>query len=180
MKRFSKLYLSAVLMLLAGGNAWAKKVEITLIDNLDGYLSGYCLDIVGGGDNIDPSKGLQLHTCYSYKGSLGPDQTFDSKQFENNRLYMPKYDLCAQLSALGPGARVGLAKCSDDLRQQFSFEEPGPIRASGAEDLCLTASLDTQLGRGGTSEHQIKGLSLKACSEDRLLFQIWRSRSSAD
>ena len=55
----------------------AADVEVTLQDGLDGNLNGYCLDIRGGGRNIDPSQGLQAHTCYSYRGDLGSDQAFD-------------------------------------------------------------------------------------------------------
>ena len=41
--------------------AFSQDVEVTLKDRLDGNLNGYCLDIRGGGQNIDPSQGLQAH-----------------------------------------------------------------------------------------------------------------------
>ena len=37
--------------------AFSADVEVTLKDRLDGNLNGYCLDIRGGGQNIDPSQG---------------------------------------------------------------------------------------------------------------------------
>ena len=61
-----RLILQAGLLLPVA--AFAADVEVTLKDNLDGNLNGYCLDIKGGGPNIDPSEGLQAHTCYSYRG----------------------------------------------------------------------------------------------------------------
>ena len=59
---FLRLILQTVWLLPLA--AFAENVEVTLKDGLDGNLNGYCLDIMGGGRNIDPSRGLQAHTCY--------------------------------------------------------------------------------------------------------------------
>ena len=54
--------------------AFSADVEVTLKDRLDGNLNGYCLDIRGGGQNIDPSQGLQgAYLLQLSRGSgLGP------------------------------------------------------------------------------------------------------------
>ena len=80
-------------------------VEIALADKLDGVTNNYCIDIAGGNRNVDISRGLQGHTCYSYKGELGTDQIFDTTKFTDNLLYMPVYDVCASLSSLDSGAK---------------------------------------------------------------------------
>jgi len=155
----------------------AKEMEITLKHNLDGYLDAYCLDIKGGGRNIDPKNGLQVHTCYSYKGALGKDQIFETNAFSKNILYMPKYDVCAQVSDYETGTKVSLATCNGSQFQSFVFKENGEISPLIANNMCLTASLDTRLGRNGTSKHQIKGLSLQKCSEDYSIFQNWTTNN---
>lgn len=43
----------------------ADQVEIMLVDQ----KHGYCLDIKGGGRNIDPANGLQGHTCIAIRAA---------------------------------------------------------------------------------------------------------------
>ncbi|WP_413694037.1 hypothetical protein [Psychromonas sp. KJ10-2] len=73
MMKHSIVGLTGLLAVATTTSMHADNVEIALKHNLDGYLNGYCLDISGGGKNIDPANGLQVHTCYSYKGALGSD-----------------------------------------------------------------------------------------------------------
>ncbi|MCJ8298543.1 MAG: RICIN domain-containing protein [Pseudomonadales bacterium] len=168
------LTLSAVLITTG---VQADQVEISLVDNLDGYLDSYCLDIKGGGKDINTSKGLQVHTCYSYKGALGKDQIFDTLEFEYEMLYLPKFDVCAELSHLSVGSNVALATCNSTAEQRFTFSGNGTITSTVEPTLCLTASLDTKLGRNGTSKHQIKGLTLENCTVDLAQFQTWKTNS---
>lgn len=177
MKNLKSKTLTVALATLFTLNAYADEVEITLNDNLDGYLNGYCLDIKGGGKNVDPANGLQVHTCYSYKGALGTDQIFDTTKFADNQLYMPKFDVCAQLSGLESGATVSLAACDNSELQQISVKTNGNISPVAAPTQCFTASLDTARGRGGTSDHQIKKLTLEKCSNERKIFQQWHTRT---
>ena len=80
-------------------------VEIALEAKFNGVTSEHCLDIAGGIKNVDPGNGLQAHTCYSYQGELGSDQTFDSSKFSGGILYMPIYDVCVELTGLEAGSR---------------------------------------------------------------------------
>ena len=168
------LTLSAILMTTG---AQADQVEISLVDNLDCYLDCYCLDIKGAGKDIDTSKGLQVHTCDSYKGALGKDQIFDTLELEYEMLYLPKFDVCAELSHLSVGSNVTLATCNSTAEQRFTFSGNGTITSTVEPTLCLTASLDTKLGRIGTSKHQIKGLTLENCTVDLAQFQTWQTNS---
>lgn len=155
-----------------------ENVEITLIDVLDGVTSSYCLDIAGGNQNIDISNGLQAHTCYSYRGEIGTDQKFDPARFGSNELYMPDFEVCATVSALAEGASIGLAACDGSDLQTVSFSGGGAISMVAAPQLCFTAGTESRFGRSDV--HQIKALSLEACSPDRDAYQMWRGRVSAE
>lgn len=150
----------------------AENVEVALSDNLDGILGAYCLDIAGGNQNVDPANGLQAHTCYSYQGALGSDQTFDTEQFADNVLYMPEYDVCVQVDSIAAGSEVGLVTCdSNNELQSFAFSDDGTISPTSSTDLCFTAAEESRMGRG--SSHQIRDLTLEACSDDLMAYQVW-------
>lgn len=154
------------------------EVEIALTDRLDGKVNNYCLDILGGGDSVNPSDGLQAHTCYSYRGALGNDQIFDASRFSNKQFYMPKYDVCMQASSVSTGASLGLASCDSSNLQQFNFANDGTIRPVSNEQLCVTASGETTYGR--SSDHQKKTLELASCNTASANIQTWRARTSMD
>ncbi len=156
----------------------SEQVEITLIDPLDGVTNSYCLDIAGGNENVDPSNGLQAHTCYSYQGDLGTDQIFDTAGFASGILYMPIYDVCAQVASVAAGAELALATCDGSDLQSFVFGEGGTISPASDTSLCVTASAETRFGRSG--DHQISDTALAACSDDQAIYQQWGYRSTLD
>lgn len=161
-------------------SATAANVEVTLIDNLDGNLSSYCIDIVGGGQNIDPKNGLQAHTCYSYRGALGDDQAIDSDLIEKGIFNIVAFDVCATMPSTNAGQKVALTSCNASDRQRFVFGDSGTISPKTAPAMCLTVGETTTFGRNGTSPHQIKDLTLETCSEDRAAYQQWRTRQTED
>lgn len=171
-----KLITTTVIMSLSS-IAHAEKVEITLVDNLDGDLNSYCLDILGSQSRAKPEEGMQAHTCYSYQGDLGIDQIFETERFDDSVLYMPEFDVCATISGSEAGATVGLANCDGREAQKIVLTDTGKLSPAAATDMCLTAGEETRLGRGGTSRHQIKLLTLQACSDNLKDFQTWRARS---
>lgn len=129
---FKLLSAATALTCLLTAGAMAEEVEITLVDELDGNLNSYCLDISGGlGPSADPANGLQAHTCYSYRGSLEVDQIFDTEQFAEGILYMPRFDVCATLSGTQAGASIGLATCDGSDMQQIALEDDGTLRPAG-------------------------------------------------
>lgn len=160
--------------------ASAEEVEITLVDNLDGNLSGYCIDILGSKSNATPERGIQAHTCYSYQGALGIDQVFDTDRFAENVLYMPEFDVCVTANRLEAGETLDLAACDGSAAQQISLNDNGTLTPVAASDMCFTVGEETRLGRGGTSAHQIKSLTLQSCSDDLTAYQTWGFRASAD
>ncbi len=153
-------------------------VELALVDKLDGVTSEFCIDIAGGNQDIDITKGLQAHTCYSYRGSLGDDQAFDPAMFADGKLYMPVYEVCATASAIEAGASVGLAACDDSEAQGFTFAGEGTISLTAAPELCVTASGESRFGRSDV--HQIRDLSIEACSDEAAATQTWIGRTQAD
>jgi len=153
------------------------EVEVFLADKLDGVTSGYCLDIAGGRENVDTSKGLQAHTCYSYTGTLGTDQIIDSTLFAKGTIRLPRYDVCATLTDLSAGSSVALSPCDGSKKQQFIFSGSGTIASKAAPTMCLTAAKATKSGKSST--HQIKTLTLEPCSSDAAPRQVWATRTSA-
>ena len=160
--------------------AFAANVEVTLKDGLDGNLNSYCLDIKGGGQNIDPSEGLQAHTCYSYRGDLGTDQAIDPDGIASGELKVVAFDVCATMEGTDADAEVALSACDGSELQQFDFAENGNISPKSAPGMCLTAGKNTTFGRGGTSPHQIKTLTLQSCGGDLTAYQEWTTRTQDD
>lgn len=156
----------------------SEQVEITLIDPLDGVTNSYCIDIAGGNQNVDPANGLQAHTCYSYQGDLGTDQIFDTTGFASGTLYMPVYDVCAQVASVSAGAKIGLATCDGSDLQTFAFGDGGTISPASDTSLCFTASAETRFGRSDV--HQISDMTLAACSDDLTIYQQWGYRATLE
>lgn len=156
----------------------AGAVEIALIDKLHGVTSEYCIDIAGGNKDVDIGNGLQAHTCYSYRGAIGSDQSFVTAKFAQGQLYMTDFDVCATASALSAGAAIGLASCEGSDLQKIAFSGSGAISMAASPELCFTAAKDTRFGR--SKAHQIKVLSLETCSDALAPYQQWYGRESAE
>ncbi|WP_417243189.1 ricin-type beta-trefoil lectin domain protein [Celeribacter sp.] len=168
---------AATAALLIANIAHAETVEINLVDMLDNIQDGYCVDIAGGqGANADPANGLQGHTCYSPSGEIFVDQGFDSTQFADGTLYMPEFDVCAEVSSTQAGATIGLAACDGSAAQHFVFSGEGTITPAAAPEMCLTLAESTRTGRSDTN--QIKELNLAACSDDLAASQVWGNRTA--
>lgn len=164
-------------LFLTVGSAHAEIVEIYLTDMLDNIQNGYCLDISGGqGAQADPDNGLQGHTCYSPSGSIFVDQGFDSEKFAEGILYMPEFDVCAEITSTQAGAAVGLSDCNGSEAQNFLFSGEGTITSASAPDMCLTLGEETRSGR--SESNQIKELSLEECSDERAAYQTWAVRTA--
>lgn len=160
--------------------ALSADVEVTLKDNLDGDLNGYCLDIKGGGRNIDPTRGLQAHTCYSYRGELGGDQAIDPEGIARGQFELRAFDVCATTDGTEAGSEIALSACDDSESQQFEVAESGTISPKSAPSMCLTAGEETSFGGGGTSPHQIKSLTLQACGDELAAYQAWYTRTQEE
>lgn len=160
--------------------ASAANVEVTLIDELDGDLNSYCLDIVGGKLNANPEGGLQAHTCYSYQGELGVDQAMDSELISQGVFKVVGFDVCMTQTGYVDGSKLALSECSGERVQRFSLNSDGSITPSGSPGLCITAGEETRLGNNGQSRHQIKDLTLESCGAVDKAYQLWRTRETDD
>ncbi len=156
--------------------AQADPVEIYLTDKLDNIQNGYCLDIGGAkGRDANPEKGLQGHTCYSPLGALGVDQIFESDKFADGFLYMPEFDVCAEVASVEAGTGIDLATCNGGETQSFVFSGEGVISPASDTDMCLTLAADSRFGR--SQENQIKSLTLEPCADAQAAYQTWAVRS---
>jgi len=164
------------LAILCAAAVQAERAEITLSAPLDADLDAYCLDIRGSKQNADVSSGLQTHTCYAYQGQMGIDQMFDTARLNDKTLYMPEFDVCATLASFDAGSAVSLTTCNASEAQSIALTDQGHLSPTAAPAMCLTAGHETRLGRGGTSKHQIKSLTLEACSDDLAPYQQWAPR----
>jgi hypothetical protein len=177
MKKLSNKYLLLAILLLPF-TASAANVEVMLVDRLDGDLNHYCIDILGGKLNANPANGLQTHTCYSYEGALGVDQAMDSAGISRGEFKVVGFNVCATLTSTAAGSKVGLASCDQSDKQHFTLTQAGNIVPKTASGMCLTAGKETVLGNNGKSKHQIKTLTLEACSKDLMAYQQWTTRES--
>ena len=93
---------------------------------------------------------------------------------------MPEHDVCVAPAELVAGASIGLAACDGSDLQRVLRSGEGRIGPASDPALCFTAGGDTRVGRGGTSQHRIKDLTLEPCSEDLAAYQTWRTRTGDD
>ena len=152
-------------------------VEIYLLDNLN-EDRGYCIDVKGSKVNANPENGLQVHTCYSYRGEISVDQGFDENKTEEDEFYMPYFDLCMQAENIIESSNIELKNCNKNEKQKFSFNDQGEIVALNNSNLCLTVSKNTRDGGGGDPIHKIRDLSLEICSEEISSRQKWGLRKT--
>ncbi|MCK0120741.1 RICIN domain-containing protein [Loktanella sp. F6476L] len=159
--------------------AFADSVEIYLVDMLDNTQNGYCVDIARAqGTAANPDDGLQGHTCYSPSGELMVDQIFDTEKFADNVLYMPEFDVCAEIASDEAGTTIDLATCDGSDAQAFNFSGEGTITPVSNDTMCFTVAEDTRTGR--SDANQIKVLSLETCTDDNAANQTWNVRTASE
>ena len=78
--------------------------HLRLIDKLDRPEDGYCLDILGSGDDIRADLPMTVHNC---KPGLYADEAVRLEP--DGRLYFPAYRLCATVAGLNGRALAGAA-----------------------------------------------------------------------
>ena len=170
------LFVLASYPLLGVSLAVADNVEIYLQAMLDNTQNGYCIDIARAqGAKANPADGLQAHTCYSPKGELMVDQIFDTEKFVDGLLYMPEFDVCAEISSAEAGSTIGLTTCNGSDTQTFKFPGDGTIVPEAAPGMCLTVAEATRTGKSDVN--QIKVLKLESCSVDKADLQLWSVRT---
>ena len=151
-------------------------VEIYLLNQLDDFR-GYCIDIKGYKSKAKINKGLQVHTCYSYQGSIAVDQGFDALKLTKNKLFLPAFDVCMEAASAAVSENLRLSHCRDEKFQEFKWDEKGRIHLISNLKLCLTvAQGQSKKGGGGSPVHLMRNLTLELCSDTLNYFQIWDVR----
>ena len=88
--------LTALILCLAlNSQVSAEIIEIHSLDEMDDER-GFCIDVRGHKSKAKINSGLQAHTCYSYQGSIAVDQGFDSLELNENKFYLPSFDVCLE------------------------------------------------------------------------------------
>jgi len=164
-------------------SASADKVEVYLLDNLDGDLNGYCIDVNGPPHRLELERPIQTHTCYSYKEDPPPptvDQAMDSEEIAAGKIHLVDIGLCGQVSGDVPGSTISLVECADIEEQKFELKDNGEYVSALNPELCLTAGPVSWLGGppgGPPSRHQVRTLSLQPCGEEAEAYQRWSTRT---
>jgi len=138
-----------------------------LLDLLDRKDDGYCLDVVGAGNNIRFDMPLITHNC---KEGLAADEAVVHKA--DGTLYFPAFDGCVTVMGLNnhalPYNALILKKCNVDEPflaatkfQKFSKNKNKQLQLNGS-NLCITAgdvSKETY-----SPAHRWRSLYMQRCS----------------
>ena len=166
-----------ILCLALNSQVSAEIIEIHSLDEMDDQR-GFCIDVRGHKSKAKINSGLQAHTCYSYQGSIAVDQGFDSLELNENKFYLPSFDVCMEATANAASALLILSKCQDVELQKFKWGNNGRIYLISNVKLCLTiAQGKSRQGGGGSPKHLIRNLSLEFCDNTQKTFQMWGERS---
>ena len=166
-----------ILCLALNSQVSAEIIEIHSLDEMDDQR-GFCIDVRGHKSKAKINSGLQAHTCYSYQGSIAVDQGFDSLKLNENKFYLPSFDVCMEAASNTPSATLLLSRCEDEILQKFNWASNGRIYPFSNNELCLTiAQGKSRDGGGGSPVHLIRNLSLEFCSDTLQSFQMWGARS---
>ena len=152
-------------------------VEIYSLDQMDDPR-GFCIDIRGHKSKAKIKSGLQVHTCYSYQGSIAVDQGFDLLKLDEGQFHLLAFDVCMEADSNTASASLRLSKCQDEELQKFEWDNNGRIYLTSNLELCLTVVQGKfRRGRGGSPVHLMRDLSLELCGETLKKFQMWGARS---
>ena len=89
--------LTILFISLLSSPSWSESevhlVELKLLNNLDDKR-GFCIDIKGHKLKAKISRGIQVHSCYSYQGKIAVDQGLDANRLKQKQLFFPYFDVC--------------------------------------------------------------------------------------
>ena len=108
---------------------------------LDDESRGYCLDIVGAGENINREAPLGTRTCKYERNYV--DQLFE--WVAPDKLHASEYDLCVAADAIDEGGQLFVQECSDAAEQSWSLTPNGLLSPASRPDLCVTLNAERGL-----------------------------------
>ena len=170
--------LTILFISLLSSPSWSESevhlVELKLLNNLDDKR-GFCIDIKGHKFKAKISRGIQVHSCYSYQGEIAVDQGLDANKLKQKQLFFPYFDVCVHPASSNNPLNLSLIKCGNT--QEFVFIEDNTIRLKNNKNLCLTvAKGNSRNGGGGSPLHLIRNLSLQTCNEQKSIYKTWGIR----
>lgn len=141
--------------------------HLRLIDKLDRPEDGYCLDILGSGDDIRADLPMTVHNC---KPGLYADEAVRLEP--DGRLYFPAYQLCATVAGNNGRALASTPlvprRCGEkspfldaDALQRFVHHPDGRVELRGS-GLCLTAGPESD--RTFEPTHRWRTLAVQRCN----------------
>ncbi len=150
--------------------------EVFLLNKLDEDRS-YCLDIKGYKNNAKIARGLQAHTCYSYKGEVSIDQGFSKNKLSDSVFFIPGFSVCMVEKSYKSVLHLILDDCSVKRGKGLRLTEDGRISPLSDLSLCVTVSHGApRKGKGGNPVHLMRDISLEKCNKQNEDFQLWGFR----
>lgn len=151
--------------------------HLRLVNDLDRPQDGYCLDLMGSGDQVRLDMPLTAHNC---KPGLYHDEAVRLEP--TGHIHFPTYNACATVAGLNgkplPGVAVMPRRCNEQSAflnagplQMFTFHEDGKVELNGS-GLCLAV--------GGRSEstfdatHRYRALFMADCASADPKLSRWR------
>lgn len=170
-------YLFVILIIVTtASSASTEIVHVRLIDRLDRPNDGYCLDILGTGQNLRLDLPLFTHNC---KGGATPDSTVIYTN--QGQLVFPEPEVCVTAFGVNntvlPGTSILLRPCdqrisffdSADL-QKFEHLDSGQLKLTGSE-LCLAVGNESSVTYSQQDRWRV--LSLELCTDTKLSHSAW-------
>ena len=173
-----KTLITILFISLLSSPSWSESevhiVELKLLNNLDD-IRGFCIDIKGHKLKAKISRGIQVHSCYSYQGKIAVDQGLDANKLKQKQLFFPYFDVCVRPASSHNPLNLSLIKCGNT--QEFVFTQDNTIRLNSNKNLCLTvAKGNSRNGGGGSPLHLIRNLSMQICNEQKSIYKTWGIR----
>lgn len=148
---------------------------LMLQDRLDRPQDGYCLDVIGFGQNARLDLPLIAHNC---KQAGFADQAV---QLEKDTIVFPAYKGCVTVIAPFvrplPDAALMVRQCGEHspfletpALQKIAFNTQGQLQVKGS-DQCL--AVGGQSDQTSADTHRWRGLSLKNCAAVPLRLSQW-------
>ena len=174
-----KTLITILFISLLSSPSWSESevhiVELKLLNNLDD-IRGFCIDIKGHKLKAKISRGIQVHSCYSYQGKIAVDQGLDANKLKQKQLFFPYFDVCVRPASSHNPLNLSLIKCGNT--QEFVFTQDNTIRLNSNKNLCLTvAKGNSRNGGGGSPLHLIRNLSMQICNEQKSIYKTWGIRA---
>ena len=96
------------------------------LHTLDDESRGYCLDVVGAGQNINREAPLGTRTCKYERNYV--DQLFEWGS--PDKLLVPEYGLCVAADQIDEGSQLFVQDCADAPEQSWSLTPDGLLKPS--------------------------------------------------